>query len=138
MDEDEEDVPAAGPTAPDTPAVDTPDAPPALSPITLAGTEPPAQPTEPLQSAQIPSNAIELTNTAPIHTEAGQGDLGVSDVGMEVHVPERQEDHRVDGEEAVPAPVLEGRDEGLVMGEMQAPEAEMAVEGGDAGPAEVE
>lgn len=135
-DEDEDEVPAEGPTAPATP-----DAPPAIptpptSTLPAIMTVPPAE-TESLQPAGLPSNAIELSNTAPIHTEAGLGDLGVSDPVMEIRVPEAQRDEPMDVEEVGQAGVVpEEKDEGLVMGEMEPPE--MAVIGGDTGPAEVE
>ena len=92
----------------------------------------------------LPSNAIELTNTAPGHTEEGQGDLGGTDVGFEVHVPEAGaptsgspkggEDMDMDGSKEPPVE----SDAGLVHGEMDPPVAELAVEGGDHPPPEVE
>ena len=90
---------------------------------------------------EIPSNAIEMTNTAPVHTEQGTGDLGVGGAGAvefvqgESHVEsapsaEKGEggdgpdggdgmDVDVDEETAVPdAGVAPETDAGLVMGEM--------------------
>lgn len=122
MEDEEEDVPGEGPTAPATPDV-PPDLPAAPQPI------------DSLQPIELPSNAIELSNTAPTHAEAGQGDLGSSGPGMEVRLPELGEEISMDVEATA---VPEEKDEGLVMGEMEPPEVEMGVVGGDEGPPELE
>ncbi|KAK8865905.1 hypothetical protein IAR55_001053 [Kwoniella newhampshirensis] len=156
-----------GPTEPPTP-LETPDhelATPMLAPssaVAEGGIE--AEPVSAIASApataadeltheatipphtDIPSNAMEVTNTSPFHTELGKANLGASEPGVEITtrhaedaVPETtdetKEDERMDVEgEDTP---LE-KDEGLVMGEMEPPAPELAVEGGDVPPSEVE
>jgi len=109
------DTPAAGPTGPSTPAIETPletpelelalptnpaapNEPSSLSKPPINAETPSAPPSiavtpAPVEAADsadpIPSNAIELTNVAPGHVEEGTGDLG-NEAGMEVHVPEAE------------------------------------------------
>ena len=136
MDEEDEEVAADAPTAPVTPMMETP-TPDVLPTSTVPiPTEPSAQAATLVNIAQLPSNAIELSNTAPVHTEAGLGDLGVSDAGMEVHHPEPGGDVIMGDDETVRG--IEKQDEGLVMGEMEPPIPEMGVVGGDEGPYEME
>ena len=135
VDEEDEEVPADAPPGSPMGEKQPPDVLP--NSIRPDPTEPPAKVTDLLRPAQLPSNAVELQNTAPVHTEAGQGDLGVSDAGMEMHVPEPGGDTMMrDDEETVGG--LENTDEGLVMGEMEPPIPEMGVIGGDKGPHELE
>lgn len=99
--------------------------------------------TDALAEHSLPSNAIEMANTAPGHVEEGQGDLGGGDVHLEVHtsgasaaagnVPPPND---MDMTEAGDAPV--DNDAGLVHGEMDAPEPGLEVVGGDHPPPEVE
>lgn len=91
----------------------------------------------------VPSNAIEMANTAPGHTEEGQGDLGEGEVHLEVNVHQNaptagsisQQDDVVMGGDT---PAALENDAGLVHGEMEPPEGELAVTEGDHPPAEVE
>ncbi|WWD17909.1 hypothetical protein CI109_102354 [Kwoniella shandongensis] len=160
-----------GRTEPPTP-LETPDtevAPPSLEPIvsaiaetTVEQTPAPAPATttdEPTHEApipphtEIPSNAIEITNTTPFHTEAGKADVGSTEPGIEITtrheedvVPEAvaepvKQDEKMDVEEEAQPPATETpieKDEGLVMGEMEPPVPALAVEGGDVPPSEVE
>ena len=117
--------------------------------IIMADTANGLQPVEPTTSAEtstlpetlpsvsehheIPSNAIEITNTAPGHTEQGEGDLGGSVAGVEIHRPDAATGGDVDMAESkedatmsAPDDGMTGedgevpmRDEGLVMGEME-------------------
>jgi hypothetical protein len=114
MDEDEAED-AAGPTQPPSTTNDAVPLPPVdnLPPPTSGDDDP------------IPSNAIEMVN-APQHAEDGLGDLGKS--GVEVNLPMEKEGEV--GEIALSG--AGGTDEGLVMGEMDAPsgaEGSMVVDG---------
>ncbi|ORY35003.1 hypothetical protein BCR39DRAFT_516018 [Naematelia encephala] len=90
----------------------------------------------------IPSNAVEMTNTAG-ETEVGTGDLGLSGEGVELtegvaaSVPDQAAEESMQVDEA--ETVVPERDEGLVMGEMEAPEKAMEVDApGQEQPPEVE
>lgn len=122
-------------------------------------TTPSAQTAEPAPEPQnnhteIPSNAIELTNTAPGGTEVGHGDLGAQ-AGIEIHKPESvspvKQDAELDEDKMEVDDDAEGgvgagadtgmaADEGLVMGEMEPPKGQEGLElvGGDGEPPEVE
>ena len=128
-DQDEDEMPAEGPTAPGSPNI----------PPVSTSTELDPSFIKPVQPTELPSNAIELSNTAPIHTEAGLGDLGASDGSIEIKAGQPASDSviQADGSDALD-PAKEGVDEGLVMGEMDPPESELAVVGGDHGPPEIE
>jgi len=168
--EKDADTPAAGATGLSTPAVETPletpysevpasnlsvpiessslshppiNAKTPSAPTSIAATPAPEAAVDP-----IPSNAIELTNVAPGHTEEGTGDLG-EEAGMEVHVHESEAVSAADedvvmgesegqeakkDEEKVPV----NDDEGLVHGEMEPPVPALAVTEGDHPPPEVE
>ncbi|KAK4687411.1 hypothetical protein P7C73_g2704, partial [Tremellales sp. Uapishka_1] len=109
--------------------------------IPLTDTAVPTEAPNPLETptpletpdTDLPSNAIQMTNTAPQHTEVGAGDLGAA--GIEITLPGdigtsvEQDKMEVD---------VEVRDEGLVMGDMEAPIPELAIVGGDEPPKEVE
>ncbi|ORX37977.1 hypothetical protein BD324DRAFT_411915 [Kockovaella imperatae] len=87
-------------------------------------------PLEPAGSAaithtEIPSNAMEISNVAPGHTEEGQGDLGTSDAGIAVKLPEPATGDVEMGEAPANAEVADSAprvDEGLVHGESNLPE----------------
>lgn len=151
------DTPMEGTPLP-TPASELPALPHPNAPVTSSGlanppltaTSPAASPSAttedvtPVVNVGIPSNAVEMSNTAPGHTEEGQGDLGGQDVHMEVNATEVatvqemgqavSEDVAMGEEDPLPVQT----DEGLVHGEMDPPRPEMNVEGGDHPPPEVE
>ncbi|WVQ85684.1 hypothetical protein IAT38_007850 [Cryptococcus sp. DSM 104549] len=135
---------APSPAAALTPAAVTPAVPspaPAITPAAAAV----ATPDEPSHDApipthsEIPSNAVEVTNVGPEATEMGAGEAAHSG-GVELE-GRKEEDGDVvmeskdDVEMSMEEPVE--KDEGLVMGEMEPPVPELAVEGADE-PAETE
>jgi hypothetical protein len=130
MDEDEEQEPVNPTEDAKTPLASQPE-----PPIPASTTPAPSH-----TSDAIPSNAIEMVNAAPGHAEEGLGDLGTS--GMEVHLPQEvnhgaakltQSTEVEEGETAG------GKDEGLIMGELEPPDEAMAVDGQKAaGPPETE
>ena len=80
------------------------------------------------QHTEIPSNAIEISNIAPGHTEQGTGDLGGTGPGVEMHVaepPSGDVDMLGGGEGLATEPAVAAdppaADEGLVHGEMEQP-----------------
>ncbi|ODN84500.1 hypothetical protein L202_00433 [Cryptococcus amylolentus CBS 6039] len=155
---------AAEPQAALAPALAPEPAPvPAADPQSI--TEPTAEPTHeaPIPPHhEIPSNAVEITNSIPGDSaELGQGDLGLQGGVVAERSHEEDGDVEMEGvkeaavKEAVqksgdqmevdqPATLIEEKgetpvekDEGLVMGEMEPPVPEIAVEGEDK-PTEVE
>ena len=88
----------------ETPRAETPDGeaiPPPLSAFSNATALPSALSAPPLTAASttpsaaespapLPTNAIEMSNTAPIHTEEGLGDLGHGEAGVEIRAPEKK------------------------------------------------
>jgi hypothetical protein len=108
----------------------------------------------------VHNNAVEITNTAPGHTEEGLGEAGQAGSIIEMKVPEVENGPAepaaplatVDTAAAVDGDVtMEGaqpeaakseeplvEDEGLVTGEMEPPQPELAVQGGDHQPLESE
>jgi len=160
--------PPAAPAAPAAPVIPAP----AATPTSLADSAIPSAETTlgakpetagPIEPAhELPSNAIELSNSAPGHTEDGSGDLGEGGT-MEVTRPEAAEKEEMEVDEPVEQveagpyetsaqaeaalqetesgagePEVDERDPGLVMGEMEAPEKELEVVGEEKQPPEVE
>lgn len=104
-----------------------------------------SQPSDPPahEHTAIPPNAIEMTNTAPRHTEVGHGDLGAETAGIEITHAEKSP-LQPEASDVVAAPVEVGSlgqnedkmdvdgpvvekgeapevDAGLVMGEIKPP-----------------
>ena len=81
---------------------------------------------------EMPSNAMEISNIAPGHTEQGEGDLGGSVAGVEIHLPEaaggdvemaeskvQVDMSALDAGVTTEDSAMPERDEGLVMGDME-------------------
>lgn len=151
--------PTGSPAASERPGSPAVDAKPA-SPVPVS----PSPAAAPAEHHDLPSNAIELTNTAPGHTELGHGDLG-TEASIEISKPTLEasasmspsvakeaspekalasaEEGNVDGDgDVVMDENKEGEktDEGLVMGEMEPPTGQEVIQviGGDGEPPEVE
>lgn len=119
------------------------------SPILATEEAAPAPPVAVHEHTAIPSNAIEVSNTAPGHTEVGTGDLG-AEAGIEVTRPTESGASEVPQTNVEAAPVEVGslgqnedkmdvdepaveqgeapvEDAGLVMGELQPPAGQEAL-----------
>jgi hypothetical protein len=153
------DTPAPGPTEPATPmetdgevttakitiAEPTPEITPTPAPLETPVDSPPRVPEE-LAAHELPSNAIEMSNTAPHSTEVGHGDLG-QEAGVEITLPEQHSQAKPDTQEGKEAeggevgedegmevdkePLPPVRDEGLTMADNEPRREEFEIQGQD-------